>query len=348
MRGCDNMCTYCIVPFTRGRERSRPVASILNEIKMLSDEGVKEITLLGQNVNSYRDTSITNHYFNDVETNLAKGFKTVYKSKKGGLRFADLLDKVSDVNPEIRIRFTSPHPKDFPDEVLELIQNKPNICNSIHLPAQSGNSMVLERMRRGYTRESYLELVAHIRSIIPNVALSSDFICGFCGETEEEFQDTLSLISEVKYNTAFLFPYSMREKTTAHRRYKDDVPQEVKKARLVRMVELYRKIMENINRQQIGQLQLVLVEGFSRRSSLYLAGRNDSNIKVIFPQSDIPEHCGEENSDIKPGDYVVVQINDASSQVLKGIPLYHTTLNKFYSKPVRNCNINYLKYSSML
>ncbi|GJQ86935.1 hypothetical protein Trydic_g11802 [Trypoxylus dichotomus] len=258
MRGCDNMCTYCIVPFTRGRERSRPISSILDEVKYLSDLGVKEITLLGQNVNSYRYLPNTDEPdLKTTTTKLAKGFKTVYRTRVGGLRFTDLLEKVADVNPEIRIRFTSPHPKDFPDEVLQLIQEKPNICQSLHLPAQSGNSNVLERMRRGYTREAYIELVARIREILPNVALSSDFICGFCGETEEEFQDTLSLIETVRYNTAYLFPYSMREKTTAHRRYQDDVPDYIKQQRMDRMVHLYRGIVKSLNRQKIGQLQPV-------------------------------------------------------------------------------------------
>lgn len=221
MRGCDNMCTYCIVPFTRGRERSRPVSSILREVEELSKQGVKEITLLGQNVNSYRDLSDSTdaHIINnDRPTVMAKGFKTVYKTKMGGLRFADLLDKVSEINPEIRIRFTSPHPKDFPDDVLEVIgwfkqmnpmfiiflfsqviRSKPNVCKSLHMPAQSGNTAVLERMRRGYSREAYLELVEHIRDFLPDVSLSSDFICGFCDETEQEFEDTLSLIDKVKY-----------------------------------------------------------------------------------------------------------------------------------------------------
>ncbi|KRT81134.1 hypothetical protein AMK59_5777, partial [Oryctes borbonicus] len=338
MRGCDNMCTYCIVPFTRGRERSRPISSILDEVKYLSDLGVKEITLLGQNVNSYRYLpNIDNPELKATTTNLAKGFKTVYKTKIGGIRFADLLEKVADVNPEIRIRFTSPHPKDFPDEVLQLIQDKPNICQSLHLPAQSGNSNVLERMRRGYTREAYLELVNRIREILPHVALSSDFICGFCGETEEEFQDTLSLIETVKYNTAYLFPYSMREKTTAHRRYQDDVPKHIKQQRVDRMVHLHRSIVKTLNRQKIGQLQLLLVEGRSKRSKLHLAGRNDANIKVIFPNGEIPV---QESSGlcrgVKPGDYIVVQINDITSQVLKGIPLYHTTLTEFNKKHKSN------------
>ncbi|XP_023223507.1 CDK5 regulatory subunit-associated protein 1-like [Centruroides sculpturatus] len=170
MRGCDNMCSYCIVPFTRGRERSRPVSSILDEIRQLSDKGIKEVTLLGQNVNSYRDISEANFTISETSLNtskLAEGFRTLYKPKVGGLRFADLLEKASSINPNIRIRFTSPHPKDFPDEVLQIIQDRPNICNSLHLPAQSGNTQVLERMRRGYTREAYLNLVHHIRNKIP-------------------------------------------------------------------------------------------------------------------------------------------------------------------------------------
>lgn len=170
------MCTYCIVPFTRGRERSRPIDTIENEAKMLAEQGIKEITLLGQNVNSYRDLSQDLDRTN--ETNLVSGFKTVYKTKKGGLRFAELLESVAKAVPDVRIRFTSPHPKDFPDEVLMVMRKYPNICKNIHLPIQSGNSAVLERMRRGYTKEAYLELVDHIRSIIPNVSFSSDFITG--------------------------------------------------------------------------------------------------------------------------------------------------------------------------
>ena len=210
MRGCDNMCTYCIVPFTRGKERSRPVDSIEREVRTLVEEqGIKEVTLLGQNVNSFRDLSMEPH--KPEASQIVSGFKTVYKTKVGGLRFAELLERVANISPELRIRFTSPHPKDFPNAVLEVIKRYPNICKSLHIPAQSGNSSVLERMRRGYTRESYLELVKHVREILPNVSLSSDFICGFCGETEEEFEETLALIDEVKYNVAFLFPYSMRE-----------------------------------------------------------------------------------------------------------------------------------------
>ncbi|CAG9767332.1 unnamed protein product [Ceutorhynchus assimilis] len=339
MRGCDNMCTYCIVPFTRGRERSRPVDSILKEVEHLSEQGVKEVTLLGQNVNSYRDISEKDTI--DNITSLAKGFKTVYKAKKGGLRFVDLLHRVSEINPEMRIRFTSPHPKDFPDEVIQIIQSQPNICKYLHMPAQSGNSAVLERMRRGYTREAYLELVARIRKQIPNVALSSDFICGFCGETEEEFEDTLSLMEEVKYNTAYLFAYSMREKTTAHRRFIDDVPQEIKAERIQRMVKVFRKNAQILNLSEIGNIHLVLIEGVSKRSESHLQGRNDNNIKVILPGSDqVPSKDGANFKFLKPGDYVAVHINAANSQVLKGIPLYFTGLQDFYKE-------NYTEYDRL-
>lgn len=328
MRGCDNMCTYCIVPFTRGRERSRPIDSVVKEVQSLSDDGVKEVILLGQNVNSYRDTSQSEFYVNnDMETHLAKGFKTVYKKKKGGRRFAELLDEVSRINPEMRIRFTSPHPKDFPDEVLQLIAERPNICKQIHLPAQSGNSAVLERMRRGYTREAYIDLVHHIRETIPNMCFSSDFITGFCGETEEEFQDTLSLIELVKYNKAFLFSYSMREKTTAHRRYKDDVPPSVKQNRLERMISTYKTGVENVNKLQIGQLQLVLVEQSSKRSNENFQARNDGNTRVVIPSMTIP--TGKYSNDTRPikiGDYVVAKIEAANSHSLTGTPLYHSSI----------------------
>ncbi|XP_076686759.1 CDK5RAP1-like protein [Andrena cerasifolii] len=336
MRGCDNMCTYCIVPFTRGRERSRPIDSIVAEIQSLSDEGVKEVVLLGQNVNSYRDTSRSEFYTApNAETHLAKGFKTVYKKKKGGRRFSDLLDEVSLINPEMRIRFTSPHPKDFPDEVLQLIAERPNICNEIHLPAQSGNSTVLERMRRGYTREAYLELVHHVRDILPNIYLSSDFIAGFCGETEEEFEDTLSLIKLVKYNKAFLFLYSMREKTTAHRRLKDDVEESVKKDRLGRMISLYRSEVEKANKLQIGQLQLVLVDGVSKRTTEYLQGRNDGNTRVLIQNMEAATERGSDiKRPVKNGDYVVVEICNANSNSLTGIPLYHSSIAEYASPSV--------------
>nr|XP_015220191.1 PREDICTED: CDK5 regulatory subunit-associated protein 1 isoform X4 [Lepisosteus oculatus] len=303
MRGCDNMCSYCIVPFTRGRERSRPIASILEEVRLLLDQGVREVTLLGQNVNSYRDTSV--QQLSGVEpTRRSRGFSALYRDRQGGLRFADLLDRVSLVDPEMRVRFTSPHPKDFPDEVLQLIQERGNICKQIHLPAQSGSSRVLQAMRRGYTREAYLELVAHIRGIIPEVSLSSDFIAGFCGETEEDHQQTVSLLRDVQYNMGFLFAYSMRQKTHASRRLQDDVPLEVKQRRLEELITVFREEASKVNAGLIGSAQLVLVEG------------------------EVPTNPSSPcTAAISPGDYVLVKITSASSQSLRGIPLCHSTLS---------------------
>ncbi|XP_003788286.1 CDK5 regulatory subunit-associated protein 1 [Otolemur garnettii] len=279
MRGCDNMCSYCIVPFTRGRERSRPVASILEEVRKLSEQGLKEVTLLGQNVNSFRDNSEV-QFNNAVSSNLSRGFTTNYKTKKGGLRFAHLLDQVSRIDPEMRIRFTSPHPKDFPDEVLQLIHERDNICKQIHLPAQSGSSRVLEAMRRGYSREAYVELIHHIRESIPSVSLSSDFIAGFCGETEEDHLQTVSLLREVQYNTGFLFAYSMRQ--------------------------------------------------LSKRSANDLCGRNDGNLKVIFPDSEMEDVTNPGlRIRAQPGDYVLVKISSANSQTLKGHAICRTTLKDF-------------------
>ncbi|XP_047535306.1 mitochondrial tRNA methylthiotransferase CDK5RAP1 [Vanessa atalanta] len=326
MRGCDNMCTYCIVPFTRGRERSRPVSSIVDEVRHLSESGVKEVTLLGQNVNSYRDVTQPTEKF---DTHLAEGFKTVYKHKKGGLRFADLLDKVSSVDPEMRIRFTAAHPKDFPDEVLRVVRERANVCKSVHLPAQSGSSAVLARMRRGYGRDAYLRLVQRVRAAIPGVGLSTDMICGFCGETDEEFEETLSLMDIVEYNVAFLFPYSMREKTTAYRRYKDDVPESVKKERHSRMIELYRRKCQKLNDAEIGNVHLVLVEGVVPKTG-QIMGRNEFYIKVVFDQTEIPSEEGMRRA--KPGDYVGVRIVSARCSVLTGVPLYHTTIREFYKE----------------
>uniref|UniRef100_A0A7N8XRP4 Mitochondrial tRNA methylthiotransferase CDK5RAP1 n=1 Tax=Mastacembelus armatus TaxID=205130 RepID=A0A7N8XRP4_9TELE len=326
MRGCDNMCSYCIVPFTRGRERSRPVSSILEEIRMLSDQGVKEVTLLGQNVNSYRDMSEEQFYGSDM-TKLSRGFKTVYQTKQGGLRFSDLLDQVSRIDPDMRIRFTSPHPKDFPDEVLHLIAERGNICKQIHLPAQSGSNQVLKAMRRGYTREAYLDLVENVRRIIPEVSLSSDFISGFCGETEDDHQQTLSLIREVGYNVGFLFAYSLRKKTHAYHRLQDDVPAEVKQRRLEECISVFREEAVRVNTALIGSTQLVLVEGESKRSAKDLCGRTDGNMKVIFPKDNVAlEPAESQTGPINAGDYVLVKILSATSQSLRGQVLSHGSL----------------------
>lgn len=338
MRGCDNLCSYCIVPFTRGRERSRPMPSIENEVEQLAEQGVKEITLLGQNVNSYRDLTAPSH----SPPIIAKGFQTVYKPKEGGARFAELLSRVAEAAPDMRIRFTSPHPKDFPDDVLKTIKYYPNICKNLHLPAQSGSSTVLERMRRGYTRETYLELVQHVREILPQVTLSSDFICGFCGETAEEFEDTISLIEKVKYNVAYLFPYSMREKTTAHRRFADDVPHEVKMDRLVRMVDTFRAGALELNKKMIGNEELILIEGVSKRSESEVFGRTDGNTKVIVPITELPDVTVGYKSvkrTIKPGDFVLVKINWANSQVLRGEPLIITNIRNHYAPNSRQLEL---------
>ncbi len=296
MRGCDNMCAFCVVPFTRGRERSRPIESILEEIKMLSDQGYKEITLLGQNVNSYNDA---------------------------GKQFAELMDRASQINPEIRIRFSTSHPKDFPDELLHVINERPNICNYIHIPAQSGNTQVLERMRRPYTREDYLKLIRKMRAIIPGASLSTDIITGFCGETEEEHRDTLSLLSELRYDLAYMFAYSERERTLANRKYKDDVPEEIKKRRLNEIIKLQMDIQEGNNRKEIGRRHLVLVEGTSKRSDEQLCGRTDTNKMVVF-----------DRRNYQPGDYVEVEITDTTSATLMGYPVRKTTLTEFYAEDV--------------
>eukprot|EP00731_Ephydatia_muelleri_P032067 Em0023g574a len=325
MRGCENMCSFCIVPFTRGKERSRPIESILNEVRMLSSEGVKEVTLLGQNVNSYRDLSESSVplYYEDT-THLSKGFRSIYRNREGGRRFADLLHHVSLVDPEMRVRFTSPHPKDFPDELLQLISERSNICKQIHLPAQSGSSVVLERMRRGYTRDSYLELVRNIRSIVPEATLSSDFIAGFCGETEEDHRETLSLMEAVQFDMAYMYAYSMRKKTHAYHQMRDDVPEGTKQRRLQEIVDCFHAIAAVRNRRFVGTEQLVLVETESKRSKEELVGRSDGNIKIIFKDVEmVPD-----KRRARPGDYIKVNITDATSLTLKGVPTALTQLQK--------------------
>jgi len=291
MRGCDNMCAFCVVPFTRGRERSRPVESILDELRKLSSQGYREVTLLGQNVNSYN-----------------------YE----GTDFTRLMDRASQVDPEMRIRFSSPHPKDFPEELLHLIAERPNLCNYIHIPAQSGNNAVLERMRRPYTREQYLELIRKMKKIIPGVSLSTDIIAGFCDETEEEHQDTLSLMNEVKYSLAYMFAYSERERTLAHRKFEDNVPEDVKKRRLTEIIERQMDIQEELNRQEIGRRHLVLIEGTSKRSDEQLCGRTDTNKMVIF-----------DRGDLQKGEYVEVEITDCTSATLFGDVIRKSTIREF-------------------
>ncbi|GMT19251.1 hypothetical protein PFISCL1PPCAC_10548 [Pristionchus fissidentatus] len=319
MRGCDNMCTYCIVPFTRGRERSRPIDSIVDEVRRLRDEGVKQITLLGQNVNSYRDTSESSISLG-VDSKMVDGFSTVYGQKSGGRSFATLLDNVSRVDDEMRIRFTSPHPKDFPTEVITLIKERKNICNQIHLPAQSGDDKVLEAMGRGYSRETYLSLVSHIKNVIPDVCLTSDFIAGFCGETEEAHQNTLNLIREVDYSFCFVFPYSMREGTRAHRRLVDDVPEEIKMKRHEELASVFREVTLRRNLSRIGETELVLVEGRSKRSANAVSGRSDGGIVVIIEERDKKIHAG---------DYVVAKITGGTSQTMIGEYISHSSIREY-------------------
>lgn len=285
MRGCDNMCSFCVVPFTRGRERSRDAKSIVAEVKELSDNGYKEVTLLGQNVDSYKFT-------NDDET----------------INFAQLLEMVALVDPEVRVRFSTSHPKDITDEVLHTIAKYENICNYIHLPAQSGNSRVLKLMNRTYDREWYLNRIDAIRNIIPDCAISSDMITGFCTETEEEHKDTLSMMEYVKYDLAYNFKYSERPGTLAAKKYEDDIDEETKSRRLTEIIRLQQQHSHYRLKQQIGKVHKVLVEGRSKKSADDLCGRNDHNNMVIFPKIE----------GVKAGDYVNVLVESCTSATLMG------------------------------
>jgi tRNA A37 methylthiotransferase MiaB len=277
---------------------------------------------------AYRDESESKYFMsgNDVGSNLSNsGFKTIYKRKDGGRRFTELLDQISLINPEMRIRFTSPHPKDFPTDLLHLIASRPNLCNSIHLPIQSGSNTVLERMRRGYTREAYLSLVEEMRKIIPDVWISSDFITGFCGETEAEHRDTVSLMEQMKYDTAFMFAYSMREKTHAHRRYKDDVTDGDKARRLQEIVTTFHTQASKKNQGLIGSRQLVLIDSDRPKTKngieTKVSGKTDGGHKVFVQQ--------QEPNDLKKGDYVEVNINHATSASLTGHYIQRSGIQQF-------------------
>ncbi|KAI2489429.1 Uncharacterized protein family UPF0004 [Fragilaria crotonensis] len=338
MRGCNNMCSYCVVPFTRGRERSRPFDSIVSEVKQLLEEGnVKEVVLLGQNVNSYHDRSeaaIQSKPQADYITS-NDGFSNLYRLRGGaGYYFADLVDAVSRLSPELRVRFTSPHPKDYPPELLQLMAERSNVCSQLHMPAQSGNTAVLERMRRGYSRDAYLQLIEDVRSTIPDVAISSDFISGFCGETEEEHLDTLSLMEAIEYDQAFMFAYSMRGKTHAHRSMEDDVPEDIKSRRLQEVIDVFRnKVQLRNDRVEVGQLRLVLVEGESKKSTIESprwSGRTDQNKRVVFSKEPCFESIANNvRVDLEPGDYAVVKISEARGHTLRGRALWRTTLQEF-------------------
>lgn len=280
MRGCNNFCSYCIVPYTRGRERSRPYNSILNEVQDLYNRGYKEVTLLGQNVNSYN-------------------FE--------GLNFAGLLENLAQAIPGIRIRFTTSHPKDMSEETIIVISKYPNLCKHIHLPVQSGSSRILKLMNRKYTREWYLERIALIRKHIPDCGISTDMFTGFHSETEEDHQETLSLMREVGYDSAFMFKYSERKGTYASKNLPDDVPEEVKLRRLQEMIDLQMELSLQSNKNDIGKEFEVLVEGYSKRSREQLSGRTSQNKVVLF-----------DNQGQKVGDIVRVKIKDASAITLFG------------------------------
>jgi len=287
MRGCNNFCSYCIVPYTRGRERSRELESIIREVKDLASKNYREVTLLGQNVNSYR--------FVDGER--------VYD-------FADLLEAVALAVPEMRIRFTSPHPKDMDDRAIQAMAKHPNICKHIHLPAQSGNDRILKLMKRNYTRAWYLERVAAIRAVMPDCAITSDLFCGFHDETEEDFQDTLSLMREVGYDASFMFKYSERPGTYAAKYLEDNIPEEVKIRRLQEMIDRQNQLSLESNKRDVGKVVEVLVEGFSKRSREQLFGRTQQNKVVVF-----------DKQGYRVGQYVEVLVEDATAATLLGKPV---------------------------
>lgn len=337
-RGCDNLCSYCIVPFTRGRERSRPISTILDEVKGLVERGIKEVILLGQNVNSYRDLETNPETIGrgdlvektrDKEK-FAEGFKTIFKPRLRGMTFDILLEEVAKLSPELRIRFTSPHPKDFTDDVIDVISRYPNIPKCIHLPAQSGSDKILAKMRRGYTKRSYLDLVQKMRNSIPNLALTSDFIAGFCDETEADHEDTIDLIKRVNYTYIYSFPYSMRDKTHAFHKLEDNVDKETKSRRTDEILKLFREQATHLNNSLVGSTQLVLIEAESKRSDREWKGRIDTNIKTIVPKGRVLNTQDDGERSIKPADYVACEIIEANSQTLKALPLYITTQYDYY------------------
>lgn len=282
MRGCNNVCSYCVVPYTRGAERSRNPKTIVREACQIFSDGYKEVTLLGQNVDSY-----------------------FWKGEDGDVDFADLLAAVADVSPELRVRFATSHPKDISDKLIEVMASRPNICHSIHLPVQSGSDTMLVKMRRRYTRAWYLERVAKIRSLMPDCVITTDVIAGFCGETEQDHQDTLSIMREVGYDYAYMFQYSERPGTLAARNYPDDVPPEVKTRRLEEIIALQNQLSLESNRRDLGKVYEVLVEGPSRKNAAELCGRTPGGKMCVFPDS---VH--------KAGDYTKVVVESCTSATL--------------------------------
>ena len=288
MRGCNNMCSFCVVPFTRGRERSRDPFSIIKECEELFNTGYREVTLLGQNVDSY--------YWIPSEI-------------EGAVTFAHLLEKIALISPDLRVRFSTSHPKDITDDVLHTIARHENICKYIHLPVQSGSTRILQLMNRTYTQEWYMKKVDRIREIIPDCGLSSDVISGFCTETEPDHHETLKVMEYSKYDMSYMFIYSERPGTLAHRRYTDDVPATVKKRRLQEIVELQGRLSLQSNMEDIGKTFIVLIEGDSKKSSSEWMGRNTHNKVIVFPK---------ENFEFKKGEYVLVEVYDCTKATLLG------------------------------
>ena len=288
MRGCNNMCSFCVVPFTRGRERSRDVESIIKECSDLYANGFREVTLLGQNVDSY--------YY-------------VPEADGKPVSFSMLLEKVALVNPDLRVRFSTSHPKDITDEVLYTMAKYENICQYIHLPLQSGSTRVLQLMNRSYTREWYKAKVARIREILPGCGISSDIIAGFCTETEDDHQDTLNMMEYAQYDMSYMFFYSERPGTLAHRRYEDDISLDIKKRRLQEIVEVQNRLSKTSNEKDLGKTFKVLIENTSKRSDKDWMGRSSHNKVIVFPKG---------TNDLKPGDYVQVKINECTQATLLG------------------------------
>jgi tRNA-2-methylthio-N6-dimethylallyladenosine synthase len=295
-RGCDNMCAFCVVPFTRGRERSREPQTIVKEATELFEQGFREVTLLGQNVDSYLWTGGGLKKENPTEAEL-----------KDATTFAQLLEKVALVNPALRVRFSTSHPKDMTDDVLYTMAKYENICNYVHLPVQSGSSRLLDMMNRGYTREWYIDRIAAIKRIIPDCGISTDTISGFCSESDEDHAETLSLMELVKYDFSYMFAYSERPKTLAERKFKDDVPEEVKKRRLQEIVDLQQKHSAIRTKDGVGKVHRVLIEGVSKKSKEQFFGRNSQNTTVVFPKGNY-----------KPGDYANVLATSCTTATLIG------------------------------
>ena len=295
-RGCDNMCSFCVVPFTRGRERSRDPETIVDEAKELFQQGYREVTLLGQNVDSYLWTG----------GGLKKENLSI-EELKNSITFSQLLEKVALIHSDLRVRFSTSHPKDMTDDVLHMINKYENICKYVHMPVQSGSTRMLEMMNRGYTREWYIDRINAIRNIVPDCAISTDVITGFCSETEEDHKETISLMNWVKYDFAYMFAYSERPKTLAERKYKDDVHEEIKKRRLQEVVDLQQKNSSERTNRGVGKVHKVLVEGVSKKSKEEMSGRNSQNIVVVFPKENF-----------KPGDYVNVLVSDSTGATLIG------------------------------